>query len=165
MPSKPKSGASVAPDANLVKKHIAAMARHSAALQAHADAMTAAAPAQGAMTTALKNNTAALAASKPHKTQNQKTADAMACISQWLMQAKGISQADSTNPSKNMSTDFRIGGPQEMQLCLEAVQICLAGKGDIYHLDTTSPNANAHLIKLMSGTLGAVVADIVSNMT
>jgi hypothetical protein len=81
------------------------------------------------------------------------------------MQAKGVSQPDSTNPAKNMATDFHIGSPQEMQLCLEAVQACMAAKGDYYHLDTTSPKANQHLNTLVTSSLGIVVADIVANTT
>lgn len=112
---------------------------------------------------ALRNNTAALAATKPQKTLPQKIADIGACMSQWLMQAKGVSKADSTTATKNMAADFHMSGPEEMQRCLEWVQNCLSGKGDIYLLDTSSPNANQHLNTLVTGTLGAVVSDIASH--
>jgi hypothetical protein len=112
---------------------------------------------------AIRNLTAAVSAAKPHKTPDEIIADATDCMSGWLMRAKRVSRPDSMNPSKNMTSDFHIGAPQEMQLCLEWVQHCLSTKGDFYNLDTTSPNANKHLIKLMSGTLGDVVADIASH--
>jgi hypothetical protein len=134
-------------------------------MERHTAALAGAAAAHTTMAAALKNNTAALVSTKPHKNFNQITVDAGECLSQWLMAAKGVSRPDSTNPAKNMATDFRIGTPQEMQLCLEAVQSCMAGKSDFYHLDTTSPNANQHLNTLLTGSLGAVVADIVANTT
>jgi len=165
MARKAKRRTTATPKVSVAKEHRAALERHARALQAHSNAMSLAAAAQSANTAALRNHTAVLAATKPQKTFNQKTADATDCMSQWLMRAKGVSKADSINPGKNMTTDFHIGAPQEMQLCLEWVQGCLSTKGDFYHLDTTSPNANQHLIKLMGGTLGDVVADIVSNMS
>ena len=128
----------------VAKKHTAALLEHSSALRSHA---------------------AALAATKPQKTLQQKIADVGACMSQWLMTAKGVSKADSTTATKNMATDFHMSGPEEMQRCLEWVQGCLSGKGDIYRLDTTSPNANQHLNTLVTGTLGAVVSDIANNTT
>jgi hypothetical protein len=127
-----------------VKKHTEALLEHSSAL---------------------RNHVAALAATKPQKTLQQKIADVGACMSQWLMKAKGVSKADSTTATKNMAADFRMSGPEEMQRCLEWVQGCLSGKGDIYNLDTTSPNANQHLNTLVTGTLGAVVSDIANNTT
>jgi hypothetical protein len=136
--------------------HTAAIVAHSKALKQHSQAIT-------EMTGVLANVIAALAAVKPHKTLNEITADVMECMSKWLVSMKGISKNDSTNPTKNMSTDFHLGGPQEMQLCLEWVRTCLAGKSDMYHLDTTSPNANHHFIALLKGTLGAVVNDVVQN--
>ena len=150
---------------NTAKTQSSALNKYAKALDRHTTALNNAAAAHSSMTVALKNNTAALAASKPKKTFNQKLADVADCVSQWLTNAKGVSQADSTNPAKNMAADFHIGSPQEMQLCLEAVQVCLASKSDFYHLDTTSPNANQHLNTLLTGTLGALVADIVAHTT
>lgn len=148
-----------------VKSYAAALAEHTDALRENSSAMTAALPAQAELTNALKNHTAALAATKPQKTLQEKIADAGDCMSQWLMRAKGVSKADSTTATKNMATDFHIGGQEEMQRCLEWVQGCLSGKGDIYQLDTTSSTANQHLTTLATGTLGAVISDIASNTT
>lgn len=165
MAKSSKSKATRKPTRSAAKQHSAALSKHTNALKQHAEALSVAADAYSSMTAALKNNTFVLAATKPHKTFNEKTADAADCISQWLMHAKGVSRPDLTNPAKNMSADFRIGSPQEMQLCLEAVQACMAAKGDFYHLDTTSTNANQHLNTLVTSSLGAVVADIVTNTT
>jgi len=164
MASKSKAG--VAQKAKVsATQRVEALNRHAKAMDRHAAALASATAAHTSMTAALKNNTAALVATKAHKTFNQKTVDAGECLSQWLMAAKGVSRADSTNPAKNMAADFRIGSPQEMQLCLEAVQSCMSSKGDFYHLDTTSPNANQHLNTLLTGSLGALVADVVANTT
>jgi hypothetical protein len=163
-PTKPKTPPKAKPKAKPIDENTTALNAHTKALKQHSTVMTAAATAHKAVENALKNNTAALIATKPQKTLNQKTADATACMSQWLITAKNVPAHDSTNPSKNMATDFHLSSPQEMQLCLEWVQTCLAGKNDIYVLDTSSPNANQHLAKLLTGTLGAVVADIVQNI-
>ena len=133
------------------KSNVIVVKKHTAALLVH--------------TNALRNHAAALAATKPHKTLQQKIADVGACMSQWLITAKGVSKADSTTATKNMATDLHMSGPEEMQRCLEWVQSCLSGKGDIYRLDITSPNANKHLRTLVTGTLGAVVSDIANNTT
>jgi hypothetical protein len=145
------------------ERHTAAIGRYASALQKHAAALSDATAAHSSIAAALRNNTAAVAATKPRKTLNEKTADAVDCMSQWLIQAKGVSRPDSTNPVKNMAADFHIGSPQEMQLCLEAVQVCMATKGDFYHLDTTSSQANQHMNTLVTSSLGTVVADIVRN--
>ena len=163
MARKSKQQAPKKPKLSATQEHAAALNKHANALNNHAAAMTSAASVHIAIS-ALKNNTAAVAASKPQKTFNQKTADAADCIGvQWLVSAKGVSAINSRVLTKNMAGDFRIGSPQEMQLCLEAVQICMSSKGDFYHLDTTSPNANTHLNSLVTGTLGQVIADIVKN--
>jgi len=133
------------------KPNMTVIGKHTEALLTHASA--------------LNNHTAALAATKPRKTLQEKIADAGACMSQWLMNGKGVSKADSTTPTKNLATDLHISGPEEMQRCLEWVQGCLSGKGYIYRLDTTSPEANQHLDTLVTGTLGAAVSDIASNTT
>jgi hypothetical protein len=165
MAKKSKKRAKKASTPSAAKQYTAALGKHASAMKKHTTALNVAAEAHRSMTAALKNNTAVIAATKPQKTFNEKTADAASCLSQWLMSAKGVSRPDSTNPAKNMATDFRIGSPQEMQLCLEAVQTGMAAKGDFYHLDTTSPKANQHLITLVNGTLGSVVADVVMNTT
>jgi hypothetical protein len=165
MASKSKAEAPKKSKVSATQRQTEALNRHAKAMDRHTAALTDAAAAHSLMAAALRNNTAALTATKAHKTFNQKTVDAGECLSQWLMAAKGVSRPDSTNPSKNMAADFRIGSPQEMQLCLEAVQSRMASKGDFYHLDTTSSNANQHLNTLLTGSLGAVVADIVANTT
>jgi hypothetical protein len=165
MAKKSKKRAKKASTPSAAKQYTAALDKHASAMKKHTTALNVAAEAHRSMTAALKNNTAVIAATKPQKTFNEKTDDASDCISQWLMSAKGVSRADSSDPSKNMATDFRMGTPQEMQLCLEAVQTCMASKGDFYHLDTTSPKANQHLNTLLTGSLGSVVADIVTNTT
>ncbi len=159
--SKTRARKKSAPSA--AKQYTAALAKHSSAMNKHTTALNVAAEAHRSMTAALQNNTAAIAATKPHKTFNEKNDDASDCISHWLVCAKHVSLSEATDPAKNMSADFHIGAPQEMQLCLEAVRTCMAAKGNLYHLDTTSPKANQHLIALINGTLGAVVADIVMN--
>jgi hypothetical protein len=128
----------------------AAIAAHTVALRQHSQAIK-------EINDVLINLTSTLIATKPRKPKNEIIADAMKCISRWLMDKKGVSKNDSTNPTKNMSTDFRLAGPPEMEMCLVAVKSCLAVKGDVYNL----PSSNAD--QLVKGTLGVVVADIVKN--
>lgn len=117
-------------------------------------------------TAALQANIAALKqTTKAHKTVIQQTADAMACASDWLEKAKGVSAVDARNLNSNMSTNFHIQNIAEMTAFLTAVKTCLARKGDTYRLDTTSPQANHHIGTLLSGTLMAVIQDIVSNIS
>lgn len=158
MVKKVKSRATTKPHTSAIEKHTAALDKHTKALQAHSKVMTAATSAQEATAAALKANTAALIAAKPTKTLSEKTTDAQVCMGQWLMQAKHISQPDSMDPSKNMATDFRIGGPPEMRLCLKWVQTCLLEKGDKYNPDAASA------AQLSSKTLGEVVAFIASKI-
>lgn len=111
---------------------------------------------------ALKNLTAVLSATKPHKPRDAITVDVTDCVSAWLVR-KGISKPDSMNTSKKMSGDLHLADEGEMLRCLTSVQTCLATKGDFYHPDTTSPDAGPHLTKLLNGTLGDVIVDIVSH--
>jgi hypothetical protein len=161
-----KAPAKAAAQDTVLKQHTAALLEHSKALRENSQLLKQTLSTPSTAVPGFKNHAAAMIiASKPQKTFNEKTADASDCMSAWLISAKGVSAANSRDPTKNMSTDFHIGSPAEMQLCLEAVQACMAGKGDAYHLDTTSANANAHLLKLLNSTLGVVIADIVSSTT
>lgn len=161
MARKSKTQAPAKPKLSPAAQHAVALNRSARALEANSAAVT---TAHDNLIAALRNNTAALAASKPQKTFNQKTADAADCMSQWLVLARGVSEVDSRILTKTM-TDFHIGAPQDMQRCLEWVQTCMANKGNLYHLDTTSPKANEHLNTLVNSTLAQVIADIVKNTT
>jgi len=119
---------------SIIERHTDALNKHSKALNAHAKAMRSAASAQ-------------------------KNTDALLCLSQWLIAAKHLSQADSTDPSKSMATDFRIAGAPEISLCLNSVSNCLLGKGHTY-----KPGP-ADAATLATKTLGEVVYSIASKMT
>jgi hypothetical protein len=142
----------------IIKNHAIALDKHAKALKQHSKLMAAATSAQMATTAALKQNTAALIAAKPGKTLGQKTTDAQMCMSQWLTKKKRVSLPDSLDPTKNMATDFRVGGPPEMSNCLQWVHGCLLQKGDIYTPDAASAAA------LCTKTLGEVVAFIASKI-
>jgi hypothetical protein len=113
--------------------------------------------ALNAHTKALIEHSAALIAAKPKKSPSQKRTDTQLCMSEWLMR-KGISQADSLDPTKNMATDFRVAGKEEMSRALNSVRTCLLGKGDIY--TPTDDDAKQLWTKL----LGEVVHSIASKI-
>jgi hypothetical protein len=144
MRKKPKSRATTKLDMGVIEKHTAALEKHTKELREHSKAMTAA--------------TAALIATKPQKPLGQRTTDAQLCMSQWLVDVKHVSQADSMDPNKNMATDFRVGGPPGMSRCLNSVSQCLSGKGDIYTPDAASA------AQLCTKSLGEVVNFIASKI-
>jgi hypothetical protein len=95
-----------------------------------------------------------VAEAKPIAIPGQKNADVQSCTSQWLQATKGVSEADSTNLTKNIS-DFQITTNQEMEQFLWGVVKCLQGKHYQYKPkpDQNSPAWNTYITKLRSGTL------------
>ena len=172
MPNKPKSAKRAQPGGNEVKRHIAALKkheaalkknaaaldRHTAALDAHTSAMERASGGAAALTDAMSRTRLAFAAALA-KGPDEKTADAGDCVADWLVKKKRVSRTDAGDPSKNMTNDFLMN-PDDMGICLNWVKGCLAKKGDHFTPDTSYE----HLVSLTSGTLGAVIADIVSKI-
>jgi hypothetical protein len=155
MPRKPKSTEQAQPGGNALKQQVTALKTHETALKKNTAALDRHAAALDANTAAIT----AFAALLPPKSDDDKATDARDCMRTWLVNNKRVSRSDAGDPGKSMTNDFLMN-PDDMGICLTWVQGCLRRKMDQFTPDTSY----AHLVKLASGTLGAVIADIVDKI-